>query len=326
MNLKSLKDIDVTKKKVLVRADLDVGRNLGGIERLHIFLSTLDYLAKKKSEIILMGHRGRPGGKEDESLSMEPVADELEKILKEDWGEERVSELDMHVMENLRFNPGEEANDEHYAEHLAEEGEIYVNEAFATSHRKHASIIGVPKYLPGVCGLRFYEEVKVLSKVRENPKRPVVMLVSGIKEDKLNYIEDFKQFSDRILIGGKLPEYLGKTGEDEKLFVSALTKDKEDIDTESIKKYEEEIANAGTVVVSGPVGKFENDGHRHGTEQVLSAVVKSKAFKLAGGGHTRNAISVLGLEGKFDWISAGGGSMLEFLAKGTLPGIEALLN
>lgn len=326
MKLKSIKDTDIVGKKVLVRADLDVGKNFGGVERLETLLPTLDYLDKRKVPIVLMGHRGRPNGKTDMSLSLEPVGKELENILKEKWGEKRVEGIQMHVMENLRFNPGEKANGEHFAEHLAEEGEIYVNEAFASSHRKHASIIGVPKYLPGVCGLRFGLEVENLKKVLDNPKRPLVILMSGVKDGKLRYLDRFRQFADQILIGGRLSEYLDKNDKDEKIFISTLTEDKYDVDSTSIKKYEEVISRAGTIVVSGPVSKFEEKEHMQGTKRVFEAVASSSAFKLAGGGHTRHAISMLDLEDKFDWISVGGGSMLEFLAEGTLPGIEALLN
>ncbi|MCH7641049.1 phosphoglycerate kinase [Patescibacteria group bacterium] len=326
MKLKTLKDIEVAEKKVLVRADLDVGKNFGGVERLEVLLPTLDFLDKRNAQIVLIGHRGRPGGKVDNSLSMEPVGEKFEKILKEKWGEKRVEEINMHVLENLRFNPGEEANDEHYAEHLAEEGEIYVNEAFATSHRKHASIIGIPKYIPGVCGIRFCEEVENLEKVRDNPRRPLIILISGVKDGKLRYIDKFREFADRILIGGRLSEYLGNNLKDEKIFVSGLSDSKLDIDEDSIKKYKEIISKAGTIVLSGPVSKFEEKEHMQGTKRVFEAVAGSSAFKLAGGGHTRHAISMLNLKEKFDWISVGGGSMLEFLAKGTLPGIEALLN
>jgi len=110
------------------------------------------------------------------------------------------------------------------------------------------------------------------------------------------------------------------------ILVAKLIPDKEDITLNSIERFEEEVKDAGTIVVSGPLGRFEDEGHKQGTERVLKAVANSKAFKVAGGGETQKAIFSFGLEKKFDWISVGGGAMLEFLAHGTLPGIEALIN
>ena len=228
-------------------------------------------------------------------------------------------------MENLRFNPNERANNPEFAKELAKHGDFYVNESFANSHREHASIVSLPKLLPHACGIRFCEEVENLQRVFEEPKRPVLALVSGVKEDKLSYINDFKRFADKILIGGRLPDHF-EDSKDPKLLVARLVPDKEDITLNSVEAFEEEIAKAATIVLSGPVGRFEDEGHRQGTERVFKAIAKSGAFKVAGGGDTRNAISTVGVTEAFDWISVGGGAMLDFLAHGTLPGIEALIN
>jgi phosphoglycerate kinase len=181
--------------------------------------------------------------------------------------------------------------------------------------------------LPHAAGLRFHEEVRNLSMVFENPKRPVVMGISGVKDDKLSYIKDFLKVADKILIGGRLPEYIHDSSElhkNPKVVVANLMADKEDITIHSVEKFEEEIGKAGTIVLSGPMGKFEEEGHRQGTKRVFEAVAFGQAFKVAGGGDTQSAIKMFGLNEKFDWISVGGGAMLTFLAKGTLPGIEAL--
>ena len=133
------------------------------------------------------------------------------------------------------------------------------------------------------------------------------------------------------MIGGRLPEYLGDNTEsvrahqNDDVVVANLTQDKEDITLNSIEVFEEEVKKAGTIVVSGPMGKFEEEGHMQGTQRVFEAIAGSRAFKVAGGGDSQEAIEQLNLSDKFDWISVGGGSMLEFLANGTLPGIEALL-
>lgn len=325
MELPSLEALDVDGKRALVRVDLDYSDISTGNKRQEALFKTVEYLKEKVSRLVLLGHRGRPGGKEVESLSLKPASKSFEEFLKKKWGSEAVKKLNMFIMENLRFNPGEEANDERFAEHLAEEGDVYINEAFASSHREHASIVTLPKLLPHAAGFHFKEEVENLTQVLENPKRPLTVVIGGAKKDKLKYIDDFKKFSDKVLIAGKLPDYLGEK-EDEKVTVAKLLPDKEDITIHSIEKFEKAISESKTIVVSGPMGKFEGKGHRQGTERVMKAIAKASAFKVAGGGDTERAISALGLQDKFDWISVGGGAMLEFLAKRTLPGIEALIH
>ena len=230
--------------------------------------------------------------------------------------------------ENLRFDSGEETNDPEFTRRLAEKGDVYINEAFGNSHRQHASIVGLPKLLPHAAGFRFVEEVNNLSKVFDNPKRPVLFIVGGSKKDKLDYIENLKFIADKILVGGRLPDYLRDTRYsilDTKIIVANLLPDKEDMTINSIEKFEEEIGKSGTIVLAGPMGKYEDKGHRQGTERIFKAVANSNAFKITGGGDSRSVISIYNLKNKFDWVSVGGGAMLEFLAKRTLPGIEALL-
>ncbi|MCX6706373.1 MAG: phosphoglycerate kinase, partial [Candidatus Woesebacteria bacterium] len=323
INLPKVTDLDVTNKKVLVRADLDI--DIGENYRLEALLPTLKYLSSQSSKIILIGHRGRPEGKVVEELKMKPVEDELRKI---------ASGIEFEVLENLRFDLGEEKNDLEYAKKLALLGDVYVNEAFASSHREAASITGLPKLLPHAAGLRFIEEVKNLSKVFNNPKRPVMFIVGGSKKDKLDYIEGLKAVADKILVGGRLPDYLQDRYSlpvrqagilDTKIIVANLLPDKEDLTINSMVKFEEEIDKAGTIVLAGPMGKYEDEGHRQGTERIFSAVAASQAsLKITGGGDSLSVLSIYDLKDKFDWVSVGGGAMLEFLAKRTLPGIKAL--
>ena len=326
MKLPKLSDTNVSGKKVLVRADLDIGKDSKEeSEKLKTLLPTIGYLYENQAEITMIGHRGRPGGKEVESLSLKPVSKILEEIITKELGKEGASKLNMYVMENLRFNPGEEKNDDHFAEHLAENKDLYVNEAFSASHREHASIVSLPKHLPHVAGFRFVDEVENLSRVLTESKSPVVVVLGGFKKDKINYINGIKDFADKILVAGRLPDYLPEDFKDEKIEVAHLMQDKEDITIHSIEKFEKVIENAGTIVLSGPSGKFEDKGHKQGTQRVFTAIAHSNAYKVAGGGDTQDAISMFDLESKFDWISVGGGAMLEFLTKKTLPGIEALL-
>jgi phosphoglycerate kinase len=340
MKLPSVNDLDVSKKKVLVRADLDIGEELdkGDDFRLKAILPTIRFLQKNNAGIIIIGHRGRPGGKVDDKYSLLSVVERLRELLGENINhihdltgkeaEDRTRSLkggQIVALMNLRFDRGEEENDEEFAERLASFGQIYVNECFSTSHRKHASFVRLPKILPHAAGLRFIEEVENLSKVREDSKKPVVMIIGGLKKDKLSYLDSFKEFADKILIGGKLSIHLPEDFKDEKTVVARLNQDKEDITVNSIERFEDEICKAGTVIVAGPVGKFEEDGQKLGTQRVLETVTRSSAFKIAGGGDTQSALTLFNLMDKFDWVSVGGGAMLEFLAKGILPGIEALI-
>lgn len=318
MNLPKISDLDISGKKVLLRLDLDCEPDANDL-RVKASEESLDYLKSKNAEIIIIGHRGRPGGKIDEALSLKPFQPIFDK-----WG--------ARVHENLRFEKGEESNDEEFAKKLAALGNCYVNEAFASSHREHASIVGLPKLLPHAMGLRFEKEIENLSKVFNNPKRPLVFVISGAKEDKLQYLGVFEQTADKILVGGRLPEFLGDKAlesvrlQESKVIIGNLVMDKEDITLNTIDRFGEEIAKAGTIVLSGPLGKYEDEGHRQGTEGVIKAVVANKtAFKVAGGGDTEKAITTLDLSDGFDWISVGGGAMLGFLSERTLPGIEALI-
>jgi phosphoglycerate kinase len=324
MKLPKLSSLNVNGKKVLLRADLDV--SLDEKYRLNSLIPTVKYLSENEAKIILIGHKGRPKGEVKKELSLEPIGKLFEDVIRDKLGEEFLRNLDMQLMENLRFNKGEEENDEHFARHIAESGEVFVNDAFAASHRKHASIVLLPKLLPHAAGLRFSEEVENLEKVTNNPKKPVVAILGGVKEDKLKYLEEVRKIADTVLVGGRLPDLMDEDYSEKGVVVARLIPDKEDLTIHSIEQFEAEIEKAGTIFLIGPMGRFEEEGHLQGTKRVFEAVSKSSAFKLAGGGDTEAAIERLKLNSKFDWISVGGGASLEFLTKGTLPGIDALLN
>lgn len=315
MNLPKLTELDVSGKKVIVRLDLDTNPDPNDL-RIKASKETIDYLRSKNAQIIIIAHKGRPNGKVDETQSLKP----FEPLFP-----------GCEIKENLRFDPREEANDEEFAREIASWGDVFVNDAFASSHRNHTSIVGVPKFLPHAMGLRFEKEIENLSKVLENPKRPLVFLISGVKEDKLAYISPFEKIADKVLVGGRLPDLLGDKGLESvrlqggKTIVGNLVMDKEDVTLNTIEKFKEIVSTAGTIVLSGPMGRFEDVGHRQGTEGIFKTIAGSNAFKIAGGGDTEKAINLLSLADKFDWISVGGGAMLEFLANKTLPGIEALL-
>lgn len=336
MDLTKLREADITGKQVLLRLDLDVDEDF---TRIEFAKDTLQLLRERRCRIIVIGHKGRPEGKVIEKYSLarlvpviEKAADSAVEFSPDIVGEEvqnkakNQDEGKILLLENLRFHPGEEANDSSFVSRLASLGQFYVNEAFAVAHRLHASIVGLPGVLPHAAGLRLAKEIEVLSEILETPQRPVVAVISGVKEDKMDRIASILDKVDKVLVAGRLPIYYGDTNPDpEKMIMAQLNPDTEDITLHSIDKFKEEIAKAKTLILAGVPGKYEDEGHRQGTKEVFTAIANSSAFKVAGGGDAEAAITLLGLNAKFDWISVGGGAALEFLAKGTLPGIEALL-
>ena len=320
INLPKITDVDVSGKRVIVRGDLDVSEFSEKDIRLQRLVPTIKYLLNNKASVILIGHLGRPEGKVEEKYSLMPLVPVLEKMIgtKDGWS----------LKENLRFDSQEESNDEGYAKELAELGNIYVNEAFSVCHREHTSIVGIPKFLPSYTGLNLTNEIENLSKVFE-PERPLLILISGVKKDKVEMITPLSELADKVLVGGRLPDFLGDNTEsvrtqNGKIIVGNLTMDKEDITLNTIQKFKEEILKAKTIVLAGVLGKYEDEGHSQGTKEVFSAVSNSNAFKIVGGGDSLTAINRYNLTEKFDWVSVGGGAMIEFLTKKTLVGIEAL--
>ena len=344
--LPKIADLSLKGKRVLVRADLDLGEDVTSDARLEALVPTLKDLMSKSAKIILIGHRGRPGGVRIDGLSLRDVAKRLSRLLKSEVlfvdeveGEkvtkavENMKDSEVLMLENLRFDEREEKNDEEFAKKLASFGDIYVNEAFANSHRNHASIVALPsqaKFKSGrAVGLHFEKEIVHLDKVLVDAVRPLITIISGVKNDKMKYVEDFVRLSDKVLIGGRLPEYIHDDSplrKNEKILVAGLIADKEDISINTIESFEKEIKKAKSILINGPLGKFEEDGHTQGTKRVLSCVSNTDAFKVAGGGETVRALEKFEVKDKFDWVSLGGGSMLEYLTKGALPGIQALLN
>lgn len=345
MQLPKLDTLDFSDKKVVLRADLDVPVKENTIlehGRLDTLIPTISaILDKGAKQILIIGHRGRPEGKVVEDFSLKPlipfftekISPDIDFIPHQSFSvyyqvQEEILKSTKRIvlLENLRFWPEEEQNVKEFAEQLAYGQDIYVNEAFGVSHRSHASIVGIPQFIKHAAGIQFSKEVENLEKVLSNPAKPVVSLISGVKKDKLEYLEGFKKISDRVLIAGRLPEFVPEDYEDHRVLVAQLNPDKEDITIRSIEKFEEAISTAGTIILSGPISKYEDPGHKLGTERVFMAISKSSAYKIAGGGDTQAAIKAFHIENTFNWISTGGGAMLEFLAKGTLPGIEALQN
>ena len=220
LNKKTVEDIDVTGKRVLVRCDFNVpfdGQGkISDPKRINEALKTIRYLINHRAKVILCSHLGRPKGQVNPKFSLAPVAEYLSKALgqevkmaKDVVGESAKSiaaslkDGEVELLENVRFEKGEEKNDPAFAEKLASLAEIYVNDAFGTAHRAHASTAGVAKYLPAVCGFLIQKEITVMGNALENPKRPFVAILGGAKvSDKIGVIQNLLEKVDTLIIGG----------------------------------------------------------------------------------------------------------------------------
>lgn len=219
--MRSLKEADVKGKRVLVRIDFNVplkNGKVGDDKRIRAALPTIEFLRKKRAKVILASHLGRPDGKVVEGLRMLPVAERLSKLLKYPVHcstdcigaevEDQVRGLhdgDVLMLENLRFYPEEEANDRMFAQKLAGFADFYVNDAFGTCHRAHASVAAITEFLPAAAGFLLEKEVKMLSSLLKNPKHPFVAIMGGAKvSDKIGVIDNLLKKVDAILIGGAM--------------------------------------------------------------------------------------------------------------------------
>ncbi len=220
LNKKTVEDIDVTGKKVLVRCDFNVpfdeAGNISDPKRINEALKTIRYLVDHKAKVILCSHLGRPKGEFNMKYSLAPVAAYLSKALgqevkmaKDVVGESAKSiaaalkDGEVELLENVRFHKEEEKNDPAFAKELASLAEIYVNDAFGTAHRAHASTAGVADYLPAVCGFLIQKEITVMGNALQNPKRPFVAILGGAKvSDKIGVITNLLDKVDTLIIGG----------------------------------------------------------------------------------------------------------------------------
>jgi len=359
MTLPSVKNIEVKGKRVLVRVDFNVLAESGKIEEIYRIKRTLPTLRLLKgggAKIIIISHLSSKKGS-----SLLPVAEYFNKNIKDlsidfvrgfDWTaiKEQIGEMnegEIIMLENLRNHEGEEANSGDFAKSLAELGDIYVNEAFSVSHRAHASIVGITKLLPSYAGLLFEEEANVLQSAFK-PSHPFLLILGGIKfGSKLGVVDRFLEIADKIFIGGALAngflaakgEYIGESPYDKtvdydkylankKIFLPADVKKKSgkiyDVGPKSAELLKSLIKEAKFIVWNGPLGNIEEEGFDEGTKIVARAIVESGVTSIIGGGDTVAVIDNMGLLDKFSFVSTAGGAMLQFLANGTLPGIEAL--
>ncbi|MCL5970692.1 MAG: phosphoglycerate kinase [Patescibacteria group bacterium] len=351
--LLDVRKVDVKGKKVFLRADLNapISEAENGewkIEddtRLVESLPTLNYLLENGASVILVSHLRRPEGY-DPKLSLLPIAKWLAKELKLENNNlkiEKLGEFDgwkltenLFLLENIRFYKEEKENNTEFTKRLASLADIYVNDAFASSHREHASIIGAPKILPHFAGIRLQKEIEVLSGILENPKRALVVIIGGAKiETKLPLVEKMHRFADYVLIGGKIAtestelikvQHESISGKKSILLVAELNEQRTDITLKSAENFLQIISIAETVVWNGPLGHTDGptDEGKAGSRLIAEGILSSKAYSVVGGGDTLEFLKKLGKLSAFNFFSTGGGAMLAFLSGEELPGVEVL--
>jgi phosphoglycerate kinase len=340
---RSVRQADVVGKHVLVRADLNVPLEDGRVaddNRIREALPTLEYLlGRDAAEVAVCSHLGRPKGP-DPALSMTPVARRLRELLPD----ERID-----VLENTRFEPGETKNDPGFARKLAEGRDLFVQDAFGSVHRAHASTVGVAQLLPAYAGLLLERELEELSKLLGEVERPFVLVSGGAKvEDKLEVLRNLGGRADTVLVGGKMAEQLREDNPlgfpvelpRDVVAAAAFEADAEakvvpydelpegwlglDIGPETREAFAAEIGKAKTIFWNGPMGVFEWPRFAEGTKAVAEAVARSEGFSVVGGADSARALRELGLEDEVSWLSTGGGAALELLAGKELPGVPVI--
>ncbi len=352
--MKNIKDVEkLDGVKVLVRLDFNVPVQNGIIVddfRIQKSLPLIKYLSDKGAKMILVSHI-----ETKDNPTLEPIAKYLNKlgvecVFEKNYKKALNTENKITLLENLRDYEGEKKNDKDFAKELASLADIYVNEAFPVSHREHASVCAITEFIPSYAGIQFQEEVKHLSSAF-NPEHPFLFILGGAKfETKLPLIEKFISIADKVFIGGALAnnffkergDRIGKSMVSLENFnlsrfsasnkillpIDSLIKDDAVMDCgmKTVDMLRVEIEKAKYILWNGPLGAYET-GYRASTLQlaeILSEATLRGSRTIVGGGDTIATIAELKLENKFTFVSTGGGAMLDFLAKGTLPGIEAL--
>jgi phosphoglycerate kinase len=340
---RSVRDADVAGKRVLVRSDLNVPLEDGRIAdetRIEASLPTLRLLLERgAAQVSVCSHLGRPKGA-DPAFSIEPVRARLRELLPD----ERIE-----VLENTRFNPGETKNDPVFARKLADDCDLFVDDAFGSVHRAHASTVGVAELLPAYAGLLLERELEELGKLLGDVERPFVLVSGGAKvEDKLGVLRKLGGKADTVLIGGKMAEELRDENplDFEVLLptdvVAAAAFDAEaestvspfdalpegwlglDIGPETRERFGVELSRAKTIFWNGPMGVFEWPRFAAGTKAVAEAVAGAEAFSVVGGADSIRALNELGLTDQVSWASTGGGAALELLEGKQLPGVAVI--
>lgn len=391
MELRSIKDYDYSGKRVFVRVDFNVPLKDGTITdetRIKASLPTINYLLEQKAALILASHLGRPEGKKVPKLSLKPVAERLNQLLGKEVKfapdcigdtvkkiSEEMKPGDILLLENLRFHPEEEKGAEEFSRQLADLAPAYVNDAFGTCHRPHASIVGITRYLQeSAAGFLILKETEMLSKILTAPEKPFLLILGGAKvADKIPMVKNLLDKIDTLITGGVMAYTfiraknweIGSSKVEEEAIPMAKEIIKEinkrhlefhtpldhviadrialdahyfatergtippgwigvDIGPQAVEEYTDCINRARTIFWNGPMGIFELEPFARGTIQIARAIAQSPAFSIIGGGDSAAAVNLAGVADKVTHICTGGGASLEFLEKGSLPGLEVL--
>lgn len=373
--LPTIKDIkDLKGKRIVLRLDFNVPIKNGKIietMRIDRVIPTIEYLRKKKAKIVILSHIGK-----DASSSLKPIVRYLNKTMNvgfvPDFRTETAHKVadslpegGVVVFENLRLDDRETENDPEFAKYLASFGDIYVNDAFAVSHRAHASVVGITKYLPSYVGFLIADEIEHLS-LALDPQHPFLFILGGAKFDtKMPLLKKFMKIADHVFIGGVLAndffrdiglEVGASLADEHRASLVPLLKNGKiilpsDVVVKNIQtkktatKHIDEVSvgesimdvGPATIVALAPIIKkaklivwngplgYYEGGFDKGTALLLNAIAESKAKSIIGGGDTAVVVEKLGLADKFTFVSTGGGATLDYLANGKLPGIEAIM-
>ena len=374
--MKSIENIEnIKNKRVILRLDLNVPIKNGKItdsNRIDKVMPTVEFLLKKKAKIIIISHIGRPKGKIVKELSLELISLYIKSKIKKEVSllKENIFNLnkeeifknskdELVLLENIRFYPEEEANDDKFSKKLASLGEIYVNDAFSCSHRDHASVSKITKYIPSYSGIQINAEVNALNKITSEIKKPITCIIGGSKiSSKINIIKNLIPKFNSIIIAGAMAnnilKYKGlKIGNSvyeknkckiyfpkdvkigKKLNDKSFEKDFKDIEdddmildvgSKTLVEIKRVIDDSSTILWNGPLGYFENANFSLGSSEVAKYIANrgNKIFSVVGGGDTVAVINSLNMKNKFNFVSTAGGAFLEYLEGKVLPGIKAL--
>jgi phosphoglycerate kinase len=340
---RSVRDANVAGRRVLVRSDLNVPLEDGRVAdetRIEASLPTLRLLLDRGAVgVRVCSHLGRPKGP-DPAFTIEPVRARLHELLPDNR---------IEVLENTRFNPGETKNDPAFARELADGCDLFVEDAFGSVHRAHASTVGVAELLPAYAGLLLERELEELGKLLGEVERPFVLVSGGAKvDDKLGVLRNLGGKADVVLIGGKMAEELRDENPldfevvlpTDVVAAVAFEADAEskvrpydalpdgwlglDIGPQTRTRFADEISLAKTIFWNGPMGVFEWPRFAQGTKAVAEAVANADAFSVVGGADSIRALNELGLAGQVSWASTGGGAALELLEGKELPGVAVI--
>lgn len=389
--MKTIRDLDIDNKKVIIRCDFNVPMKDGAITddtRIVGALDTIKYCIDHNCKVILMSHLGRVKEKEDLAKNnLAPVAKRLSELLEQDVlfsektrGEELEAVIDsleggdVILIQNTRYEDlegkKESSNDEELGAYWASLGEVFINDAFGTIHRAHASNVGIATHLESGVGFLIEKELNALSTL-ENPERPFMVVLGGAKvKDKIGVIENLVTKADKILIGGGMAftflkaqgKNIGKSLLDEESLsfceemllnhpdkivlpidfavtneytdqedyrfksIENISEDEMglDIGYQTIKKFEDILLDAKTVIWNGPLGVYEFEAYKKGTDEILGFLVDNEIKTILGGGDIVAAATDCGYKDKVYHASTGGGATLEYLEGKKLPGLEVI--